>query len=250
MVREVKPDLIVNPGAYTAVDQAESEPELAMKINGEAPGVMAEEAKRLGALLVHYSTDYVFDGRKDSPYTEDDAPNPLSVYGRTKLAGEMAVRASGARHLILRTSWVYGMRGRNFLLTILRLAREREELRIVADQFGAPTWSRMSAETTAAILARVGTGGSAATDSGIYHLTASGSTSWHGFTAAIIEGAARAWGFEPTTRRVLPIATTDYPTPAARPANSRMSCNRLGADFGVRLPDWAECLALCLGEGR
>jgi len=248
MVREVEPDIIVNPGAYTAVDQAESEPELAMKINGEAPGVIAEEAKRLGALLVHYSTDYVFDGRKDTPYTEEDAPNPLSVYGRTKLAGEEAIRASGARHLILRTSWVYGMRGRNFLLTILRLAREREELRIVADQFGAPTWSRMIAEVTSAVLARMVGGGSVSAISGTYHLTASGSTSWHGFTEAVIEGAVRAWGLEPATRRVLRIATSDYPTPAARPANSRMSCARLRRDFDVWLPDWSECLQLCLAE--
>ena len=248
MVRDVKPDIIVNPGAYTAVDQAESEPELAMKINGEAPGVMAEEAKRLGALLVHYSTDYVFDGRKDTPYTEEDAPNPLSVYGRTKLAGEEAIRASSARHLILRTSWVYGMRGRNFLLTILRLAREREELRIVADQFGAPTWSRMIAEVTSAVLARMAGGGSVSAISGTYHLTASGSTSWHGFTEAVIEGAVRAWGFEPATRRVLPIATSDYPTAAVRPANSRMSCARLRRDFDVWLPDWSECLQLCLAE--
>jgi dTDP-4-dehydrorhamnose reductase len=209
---------------------------------------MAEEAAQLGALLVHYSTDYVFDGRKEQPYTEEDAPAPLNVYGRSKLAGEEAIRASGASHLILRTSWVYGLRGKNFLLTILRLAREREELRIVADQFGAPTWSRLIAEATAAMLALIAAGGPAAQACGTYHLTASGSTSWHGFAAAIVAGATRAWGFEPAARRVLPIGSADYPTPAARPATSRMSCERLCREFGLRLPGWSECLELCLAE--
>ena len=154
VIREVKPELIVNPAAYTAVDKAESEPDLAMAVNGVAPGIIAEEAKRLGAALIHYSTDYVFDGTKAEPYTEDDVPKPINVYGKTKLAGEQAVQAIGVPHLIFRTSWVYGMRGKNFLLTILRMAKEKDELRIVDDQFGAPTWSRMIAETTAQVLAQ------------------------------------------------------------------------------------------------
>ena len=178
-VREISPDLIVNAAAYTAVDRAEAEPEPAMAVNGTAPGLLAEEAKRIGAAIIHYSTDYVFDGAKTTPYTEEDAPNPLNVYGRTKLAGEQAVQAAGVPHLILRTSWVYGMRGKNFLLTILRLAREREELKIVDDQIGAPTWSRTIAEATAQILTSGAWPVSGA--SGIYHLTASGSTSWYGF---------------------------------------------------------------------
>jgi dTDP-4-dehydrorhamnose reductase len=241
VIRHMRPDIIVNPAAYTAVDKAESEVALAMRINAEAPAVMAEEAARLGAGLVHYSTDYIFDGAKDGPYTEDDAPNPLNVYGRSKLAGEQAIAASGARHLILRTSWVYGMRGKNFLQTMLKLAGERDELRIVSDQHGAPTWSRTIADVTACIL-----GGSRhAGDrddwwqrhSGIYHLTAQGRTSWHGFAQAILEQA-------PRKPRLVAIPSSEYPTPAQRPVNSSLSCERLMQTF-CHLPSWSEALRLC-----
>jgi dTDP-4-dehydrorhamnose reductase len=241
-IRSVRPALIVNPAAYTAVDQAEREPELAMRVNGEAPGVMAEEAARLGAAMIQYSTDYVFDGGKAGGYVESDAANPLSVYGRTKLAGERAVQAAGIPHLILRTSWVYGMRGKNFLLTIRRLARERDELRIVADQHGAPTWCRTIADSTANIVAQLGDARNmqqAWQDaSGIYHLTAQGQTTWHGFAQAIV---ARLPG--EVKPRVVPIATEDYPLPAARPRHSVLSCERLMHRF-CRLPDWQTALAL------
>lgn len=237
VIREVKPHLIVNPAAYTAVDKAESEPERAMAVNGVAPGVMAEEAKRLGALLIHYSTDYVFDGTKDTPYVEDAAPNPLNVYGKTKLAGEEAVSAVAGAHLILRTSWVYGARGKNFMLTILRLAQERPELKIVADQFGAPTWSRLIAEMTVQILAqRLGHWNEL---NGTYHASASGKTSWHGFATAILECARRGIP-------LLPIATAEYPLPAPRPKNSVLSNEKLRREFGLVMPDWRRGLDLCL----
>jgi len=250
-IRALRPGLIVNAAAYTAVDQAEKDPELAMRINGEAPGVMAEEANRLGAAMVHYSTDYVFDGRKQGAYAEDDATAPLNIYGRSKLAGEQAVQASGAPHLIIRTSWVYGMRGRNFLLTVRRLARERDELRIVADQHGTPTWCRSIADATAIALAqltRVDPGNAQACVSrdvwrargGIYHLTAQGQTTWHGFAQSIVE--ALPDGKRPP---VIPIGTADYPTPAMRPANSVLSCERWMRNF-CRLPAWDTALKLCL----
>lgn len=251
VIRLVKPGLIVNPAAYTAVDQAESEPELAMRINGEAPAIIAEEAKRLGAAMIHYSTDYVFDGSKSGPYTEDDAPNPVSVYGRSKLVGEEAVRAAGIPHLVLRTSWVYGMRGKNFLLTMLRLARERDELRIVDDQHGAPTWCRTIADTTAHIVTRLSRPNNGSIDleqdlwkarSGLYHLTAQGQTTWHGFAQTIV--ARSAIDKKPL---VTPIKTRDYPMPAKRPANSVLSCGRLTKAF-CRLPDWDSALRLCQDE--
>lgn len=248
VIRNVRPALIVNPAAYTAVDQAESQPELAMRINAEAPGVMAEEARKLGAAIVHYSTDYVFDGGKTGAYAEDDVASPLSVYGRTKLAGEQAVQASGAPHLIFRTSWVYGMRGKNFLLTVRRLAQERDELRIVNDQYGAPTWSRTVADATAYALAGLRTGkGRLGIDhdllqerSGLYHLTAQGQTTWHGFAQTIIA----YWSME-RKPRVTPISTGDYPLPARRPANSVLSCERFTSTF-CRLPQWDSALRLCL----
>ncbi|MYN29056.1 dTDP-4-dehydrorhamnose reductase [Duganella levis] len=240
VIRSVKPQLIVNPAAYTAVDKAESEPELAYRINAEAPGVMAEEAKKLGAALVHYSTDYVFDGSQPSARGEDDAVAPLNVYGASKLAGEQAIAAAGIPHLIFRTSWVYGMRGKNFLLTMLRLAKERDELRVVADQHGAPTWSRTIADTTAQVLSQAHAGGTAWWDqnSGIYHLSAQGQTTWHEFTQAIIEEAGLSCN-------VLPITTADYPTPAKRPQYSVMSSERLMARF-CHLPDWKTALQLCM----
>ena len=233
-IRELRPQIVVNATAYTAVDQAEQEPALAGQINAEAPRIMAEEAARLDALLLHYSTDYVFDGSKDGPYLEDDAPNPLGVYGQTKLAGENAIRDSGCRHLIFRTSWVYGLHGKNFLRTMQRLGRERQELKVVADQIGAPTWSRMIAEASALALR-----GEA--PAGVYHLTCGGSTSWHGFAAAIL--AAQGWN-----GRLLPIPASEYPLPAKRPANSRLDGGKLARLLALTMPDWAQTLALCLAD--
>ncbi|MFI4940991.1 MAG: dTDP-4-dehydrorhamnose reductase, partial [Burkholderiales bacterium] len=228
---------------------AERESGLAHCINGEAPGVMAEEAKRLGAAMIHYSTDYVFDGSKQGPYTEDDVANPINVYGSSKLAGERAVQAAGIPYLILRTSWVYGMRGKNFLLTVMRLAQERDELRIVADQHGAPTWSRTIADTTAHIVARLqsaepgriaGIGREAWQEhSGLYHLTAQGQTTWHGFTQAILAHPSIV-----RKPRVTPIKTEEYPLPARRPMNSVLSCERMMRTF-CSLPAWDKALELC-----
>lgn len=249
VMRTVQPQLIINPAAYTAVDLAESNPDVAMRINAEAPAVMAHEARMLGAAMIHYSTDYVFDGDKPGSYSETDIPNPQSVYGRSKLAGEQAIQVAGIPHLILRTSWIYGLRGKNFLLTVQRLAQERDELRIVADQFGAPTWSRTLAEVTAHALARLQSGiphadlnrDRWAEQAGLYHVSAQGKTSWHGFTQAIIA--------HPTVLKkpkVTPIATLDYPLPAKRPANSVLSSERFMQTF-CSLPNWEDALKLCLG---
>jgi len=238
-VAAIAPDLIVNPAAYTAVDKAESEPELAHAINALAPAELAA----CGVPLVHFSTDYVFDGRKAGAYTEDDTPNPLGVYGATKLAGDLAVQRAGTPYLILRTSWVYGLRGRNFLLTMQRLARERESLAVVDDQFGAPTWSRLIAEATALVVARWLERPDRNAVSGTYHLTCGGRTTWHGFTAAILAHLAQT---ETKLAKLNAIPTTAYPTPAARPTNSQLDCDKLAATFGVRLPDWENALALCL----
>ncbi|MEO5932311.1 MAG: dTDP-4-dehydrorhamnose reductase [Duganella sp.] len=240
VIRQVKPGLIVNPAAYTAVDKAEGEPALAHRVNAEAPGLMAREAKLLGAAMVHYSTDYVFDGADPAARVEDDPTGPLNVYGASKLAGEQAIAEAGIPHLIFRTSWVYGMRGKNFLLTMLRLARERDELRVVADQHGAPTWSRTIADTSALVLAQARAGGDDwwTRNSGVYHLSAQGRTTWFEFTQAIVEAA----GLE---CRVLPIASADYPTPARRPQYSVMSSERLMTRF-CHLPEWKEALRLCM----
>jgi dTDP-4-dehydrorhamnose reductase len=254
MVRSLRPEIIVNAAAYTAVDLAESNEEAAQAINAIAPGVLAEEAQKLGALLVHYSTDYVFDGTKRTPYLEEDMPNPQNAYGRTKLAGERAVQQSGASHFIFRTAWVYGREGKNFLLTILRLASQREELKIVQDQIGAPTWSRGIATATSNVLSQVcereGKGAAFAREkSGVYHLTAAGETSWYDFTKEILQ---EAWGSSSQAqwvtavtqqrpliaRRVIPIETVEYPTPARRPPYSVLSNARLADCFGVALPDW------------
>ncbi len=233
LVRELRPDLIVNAAAYTAVDRAESEPELAFAVNATAPGVLAEEASRLDALLVHYSTDYVFDGTKAGPYIEDDIPNPLSVYGRSKLAGERAVQASGCRHLILRTSWVYASRGRNFLLTMLKLGAERPELRVVDDQYGAPTWARDIAAVTGQLLAEP--------PDGLFHLTAAGSTTWYGFACEIMRRA----GLKPILHA---IRAAEYPVAARRPANSRLDTTRLRSARGIAMPAWEESLGACMAE--
>lgn len=240
-VRQAKPDVIVNAAAYTAVDKAESEPELAMAINGTAPGIMAEEARRLGALLVHYSTDYVFDGTKRTPYTEDDTPNPINVYGKTKLAGEHAVQAVGGNYLILRTSWVYGMRGNNFLRTILRLLREKDELRIVDDQIGSPTWCRTISDATAHIVA-FALRDTAQLETGLYHLTAGGQTSWYGFARAIAE-LADAQGR--TSKAVLPITSAEYPTLANRPAYSVLE-NKKRRSVELFMPPWHGTLQMVL----
>jgi dTDP-4-dehydrorhamnose reductase len=247
VVREIQPSFIINPAAYTAVDQAESDADAAMRVNATAPGVLAAEARRIGAALIHYSTDYVFDGTKDGPYDEDDPVGPLNVYGASKLAGERAIEDIGGAYVVLRTSWVYGMRGRNFLRTMLRLAQERPELRIVADQIGAPTWSRIVAELTAHIVAQAIAVSEDAQDdwwakrSGTYHLTAAGSTSWAGFAEAIFEHLALE-----KRPRVVPISAAEYPTPARRPANSCLSNAKLTAMFGVRAPQWREALRVCL----
>jgi dTDP-4-dehydrorhamnose reductase len=238
-VHETRPNIVINAAAYTAVDKAESELDKAMKINGVAPGILAEEAKKLGALLVHYSTDYVFDGAKTEPYVETDAPNPLGAYGRTKLAGDEAVRAIGGAHLIFRLCWVYGARGQNFMLTMMRLAREREKLRVVGDQVGCPTWSRMIAETTALALKQVVAAPDPAAFTGTYHLASSGVTSWHGFADAIIK-LMPADGKKCT--QVEAISTAEYPTPTKRPAYSVLSCDKLERVFGLRLPHWEDSL--------
>ena len=242
-VRAHKPDLIINAAAHTAVDQAESEPELAFAINAIAPGVFAEEAAALGIPLIHYSTDYVFDGSKPAPYTEDDATNPLGVYGKSKLAGELAIAATGAAHLILRTSWVYSTHGKNFLLTMQRLLQERSELRVVADQIGAPTWAGAIAQSTRTLIERWQAGNAGAW--GTYHLTAQGETSWFGFTQAIAEHLS-AQGKPCATLE--PIPASAYPTPAARPQNSRLDCSRLAREWRVTQADWREALRECVAE--
>jgi dTDP-4-dehydrorhamnose reductase len=242
-VQRVRPDLIINAAAHTAVDQAESEPEAAFAINATAPGILAEEALALDIPLIHYSTDYVFDGSKSEPYNEADAPNPLGVYGKSKLAGEQAITAVQGKHLILRTSWVYSSHGRNFLLTMQRLLQEKAQLRIVADQIGAPTWAGTIANSTLALIERWQGGQTGAW--GTYHLTAQGETSWFGFAQAIGE-ALRQQGKPCAT--LVPIPSSDYPTPAARPLNSRLDCTRLQREWAVSQPDWQTALRECLAE--
>lgn len=247
-IQNIKPDLIVNPAAYTAVDKAESEQELAYAINAEAPGVLAREAAKRGISLVHFSTDYVFDGNRLDAYYETDKPNPLGVYGASKLAGEETVQTSGADHLILRTSWVYGLRGKNFLLTMQRLARERDKLSVVADQFGAPTWARSIADATAQMLSLWLSPGASVEDrkrlSGVYHLTCGGRTSWHGFAEAVLQNIQSGGEKIPVLKA---ISTAEYPTPAKRPSNSVLSNEKLQKTFGIALPAWDTALALCLG---
>lgn len=239
-VRARNPRVILNAAAYTAVDAAEKDERVAHTINAEAPAVLAEEARRMGALLVHYSTDYVFDGGKDTPYCEDDSVNPVSAYGRTKLAGEEAIRASGCRHVILRTAWVYAPRGKNFVLTMLRLANERSELSVVADQVGSPTSARSLAAATLQVVTAVG-------DKAIdrtYHATGAGVTSWHGFAERIVQRGAELGLCRKVPVR--PITTAEYPTPARRPAYSVLDNGRLAADLGIRLPAWEPALDDCL----
>jgi len=262
-IRDTRPHLIVNAAAYTSVDLAEKQEAEARIINADAPALMAEEARRIDATLVHYSTDYVFNGTKDSPYDEDDLPNPINVYGKTKLAGEQAIRDTGVPYLIFRTSWVYGTRGENFLLRILRLATEREELRIVCDQVGAPTWSRDIAEATTEVLLPLANQGreDSLSFGGIYHMTAAGKASWCEFAEAILEEASRmprgvpwfdsATGGQPlVTRRVTPITTEQFPTPARRPANSVLSNSRLKQDFRLELPAWSNQLRAMFAKDK
>lgn len=244
-VRALAPELIINAAAYTAVDQAESEPALAFAINATSPGMLAQIASDLDIPLIHYSTDYVFDGEKPAPYDEQDLTLPLSVYGSSKLAGEQAIRAIGGRHLILRTSWVYSSQGRNFLLTMQRLLQERAELRVVADQIGAPTWAGTIAQSTRRLIERWRDGTPGAW--GTYHLTASGETSWFGFAQAIGQSLSEQ-GKRCATLQ--PIPSSDYPTPAARPLNSRLDCSLLEQEWGVRQPDWRDALLECLASQR
>lgn len=241
LVRQIAPDVVVNAAAYTAVDRAESEPEAAFRANAEAPAALARGCATTGALLVHYSTDYVFDGRSARPYREDDATAPLGVYGMSKRAGEEAIRASGARHMILRTAWVYAAQGRNFLRTMLRLAAEREELRVVADQVGAPTPAAWIADATGQLLRQ------GVPASGTWHLTAAGETSWHGFAQAIMD-EAQAAGLLARRPRVLPITTAEYPTPARRPAYSVLDTAKLQRDFGIAPPAWRDGLRATVRE--
>lgn len=266
VIREIRPNLIVNAAAYTAVDQAEKEESLAEAINALAPAILAEEAKKIGAAVVHYSTDYVFDGSQNSPYEEGDRTNPLNVYGRTKRAGEQAIRDSGTHHLIFRTAWLYSRRGRNFLLTILRRATERHELRIVDDQIGAPTWSREIASASVQVLQRIldpKEKSSAWVElNGTYHMTAAGETTWFEFARAILDAAqtqanapsswfATVTGGKPLlARKIVPIPTSDYPTPARRPSYSILSNARLAQTFGIKLEDWRTQLQRACADKR
>ncbi len=243
-LRELRPDVVVNAAAYTQVDRAEAEPDRARVVNAEAPGLLAEEAARLGALLVHFSTDYVFDGRKGAPYEVDDVPNPINVYGETKLAGENAIRGCHDRHLILRTAWLYGLFGRNFLRTILALADEREEIRVVDDQIGSPTWSRWLAEISAEIVDR------AVRQEGLrgtFHAAGGGSTTWYGLARAAIDHRTNGGG---RRCRVVPVPTSEYPTLARRPPYSALSNASLQIVLGQPLPPWEVQLAQCLDDSR
>ena len=247
----VRPDLIVNAAAYTAVDKAEQDRDAAFAINATGPALLAEQALKLGAGLIHYSTDYVFPGDADMPYREDDATGPHGAYGASKLAGEQAITASGVPHYTLRTAWVYGNRGGNFLLTMLRLMRERPLVRVVNDQLGAPTWSRLIAEATALLISRsLDADGKFAPGqrSGVYHLSSAGQASWYEFASAIRESSLALGILPETCARVEGIPSSEYPTPAKRPAYSVLSNDKLFETFGIRMPDWREALGLCLGE--
>jgi dTDP-4-dehydrorhamnose reductase len=251
VIADASPELIVNAAAYTAVDQAEDEFELAMKINATAQGIMAEEAKRRGAVYITYSTDYVFDGSKKGPWTEEDKPNPLNAYGRTKLAGDEAVAAVGGAYLIFRTSWVYGARGKNFLLSMLKLAKDKSELKIIGDQCGAPTWSRAIAEATTKTITwgagrKVGdVSGSISEVAGLYNMTNAGETSWAGFAKEIFRIYQAAGNAVPT---VTEIPASEYPLKAKRPTNSVMSGAKLKKTFGIEMPDWKQSVAMVMDE--
>ena len=247
-VRECRPGVIVNAAAYTAVDKAEAEPQAAARVNAEAVGLLAEEARQAGALLVHYSTDYVFDGAKGAPYTESDEPRPLSVYGSTKRGGERAIEVSGCRHLVLRTSWVYGLHGGNFAKTILRLAREREALTVVDDQVGAPTSAELLADVTA-LCTTLMLRSPAQYPGGLYHAVASGETSWHGYARYVVE-TARGLGvpLKLTPDAIKPVPSSQYPTAAKRPMNSRLATDKIKAVFGLEMPHWKTHLGRFMAE--
>ena len=247
VIAQIKPDVIVNAAAYTAVDKAESDQQTAMQINGIASGVLAKEAQKLGALLIHYSTDYVYDGTKDGIYVETDSTNPVNYYGLSKLAGEQAIQASNVDYLILRTSWIYGARGKNFLLTMWRLMRERETLNVIDDQHGAPTWSRLIAEVTAHIVKQAIFERKVTTfTSGIYHLTSSGETTWYGFALKIAELTSEKYDLK--IKKIEKIPTSQYPTVIKRPHNSRISTQALSERFSLTLRAWDEVLSLCLED--
>lgn len=249
VIQDIKPDIIVNAVAYTAVDKAEEDEEIALKINAQAPCVLAEEALKLNALLIHYSTDYIFDGHKDGPYIELDSPNPINAYGRTKLAGEQLIQSVGCDYLIYRTSWVYASRGHNFLLTMLRLFQEREELSVVVDQIGSPTSARCIADTTARCLLKVNKErrkGFFSSD--LYHLTASGHTNWHEFATEISVIAKEKLNYKLLIKSINAIPTADYYTPAVRPMNSQLDSLKLENEFDFTLPDWKQLLSVCMQE--
>lgn len=248
VIAAVQPQVIINAAAYTAVDKAEQEPDLAQAINGTAPTVMAEAAEKIGATLIHLSTDYVFNGQKNTPYLEDDPTDPVSAYGRSKLCGEEGVRAQGDRHLILRTAWVYGARGHgNFVKTMLRLGRDREELRVVVDQVGSPTWTGDLAQTILQLIQTLETCSDPAAIGGIYHFTNSGVASWYDFAVAIFEEATHL-GFPLAVQRVIPITTAEYPTPASRPAYSVLSDRKIRALLGTYAPHWRQGLRQMLAD--
>ena len=245
-VRALRPDVIVNAAAHTAVDKAESEPEFARLLNATTPGAVAQEAARLGALLVHYSTDYVFDGSGTRPWTEDDTPAPLSVYGRTKLEGEQLIQQSGCQHLILRTSWVYAARGGNFAKTMLRLAQERERLTVIDDQWGAPTGADLLADVTAHAIRHVR---QHPQDGGLYHCVAAGETNWNLYAKYVLAHASQAQpAIKIKATEVAPVPTSAFPTPARRPHNSRLDCTRLQTTLGLQLPHWQQGVARMLNE--
>lgn len=250
VLREWRPDVIVNAAAYTAVDKAEADVDAALAINAVAPGVLAEEARAAGSLLVHYSTDYVFDGGKQGPYVETDAVNPQSVYGKSKLAGERAIEAAGATALVLRTCWVAGAHGGNFAKTMLKLGRERDTLRVISDQFGAPTTASLIADVTAQIVSRHWLHGRRESfPAGLYHLAASGETTWHGYATEVLKSAAaRGIELKVDPARIEAIPTSAYPLPAPRPANSRLDTRKLRETFGIYLPDWREGMHLLLDQ--
>lgn len=248
-IRKAAPDVIVNAAAYTAVDKAESEPLLATRINSDAPAVLAKEAAEIGAWLVHFSTDYVFDGRSDAPYLEDAPASPLSVYGQTKLGGESAVWASGASAVVLRTSWVYSARGQNFAKTMLRLAKERRELRVVADQFGAPTGAELIADVTAHIIRRIFEVPDARHLAGTYNLAAAGEASWYAYAQFVLEHAiGLGYALKITPDEILPILSKDYPLPAKRPRNSRLNLAKIEATFNLKMPPWQQGVQRMLAE--
>jgi dTDP-4-dehydrorhamnose reductase len=246
IIREIRPDIIINAAAYTAVDKAEAEPELAMTVNGVAPGVIAEEAQKIGAGLIHYSTDYVFDGKAASPYKEEDPTNPLSIYGKSKLAGEQAIMRAGIPHIIIRTGWVYSLRGSNFLLTMQKLAQARNQIKVVDDQIGGPTWSKTIAEGTVRIIEPSLKGDSIKSSifshSGVFHMTCGGKTSWFGFANKVLKLSNLSEGAE-----VIPIPTIEYPTPAIRPKYSLLSNRKSQQAFHLEMPQWQEALRECLG---